>query len=41
MIEADFFGIMQLESASSGHQYNHVHYAVHISSLIQAVPSLS
>lgn len=41
MIEADFFGIMQLESASSGHQYKHVYYAVHISSLIQAVPSLS
>ncbi|CAK9877859.1 unnamed protein product [Sphagnum jensenii] len=38
MIEADFCncqGIMQLESASSGRQYNHVLYAVHISSLIQ------
>ncbi|CAK9229533.1 unnamed protein product [Sphagnum troendelagicum] len=37
-IEADFSncqGIMQLESASGGHQYNHVLYAVHISSLIQ------
>jgi hypothetical protein len=44
MIEANFCNcqdIMQLESASSGHQYNHVLYAVHISSLIQAVPSLS